>query len=100
MTDTIEQEIREGFEAAQILESPVFEKAFAQYQEELLSAWQQTPVKAQEDRENLYLQMRLLRKVKTNLESLVMSGKINREHLAKLQEKSSPLSAMQSFFSR
>jgi hypothetical protein len=99
MTDQIETEIREGFEAAQILESPVFEKAFADYEKELLQAWQQTPVKAQGDRENLYLQIRLLQKVKTNLQTLVMSGKINREHLAKLEEKRSLLSGMANFFS-
>lgn len=85
--DKIGSEIREGLEAAQILESTIFQKAFSTYEQELLQAWQQTAVKAQEDREILYLQTKLLLKVKINLESLMVTGKLAQKELKRLQEK-------------
>lgn len=97
MTDTAEQEIREGMDAAQVLESPAFQKAFASLEQELLQSWQMTGVKAQEDRERLYLMIKLLQKVKTNLESLMATGVMQKRRLMELEKEKSLLSSTRDF---
>jgi hypothetical protein len=95
MTDKLEESIRAGLDAGQILESPVYQRAYANLEKEYTESWQQTNVKDHEAREKLYLMVRLLQKVQLDMQNLMTSGQLDHKRLMELRGEKP--SAFQSF---
>lgn len=79
---TPELEARRGEEARQLLEHPLLAEAFALVEQNITQAWQDSPARDHEGRESLWLQLKLLRKVRGELETVVETGKVARATLA------------------
>lgn len=73
---SLESDIQLAEQAKGVLDNEAFQMAFETLNTELTTAWLSSPVKDADGREKLFLMVRLLSKVKTNLESMVTSGKM------------------------
>lgn len=72
MTDAI----RDGQEAARLLDHPLLNQAFEQIEEDIRQQWKNSPARDVEGREKLHLMDRLLQRVKAQLQSVVENGKV------------------------
>jgi len=82
LTDELGARLSLGHDAQAVLNSEAFAAAFDTLTKELQEAWQNSPVRDAAGRESLYLQIRLLEKVKINLVSLVTDGTMAQQVLA------------------
>ena len=74
--DDLEQRIQGGYEAQEILSSPVYADAFNQIELEYTRAWMDSPARDADAREKLYLMLKLLHKVKGHLALKITDGKM------------------------
>lgn len=74
---TVEQRIYDGNRAKEILENEVFQQVFNDIESEIWEAWKKAPLKDVEGREKLHQYLTMLGKVKTQLESILESGKLS-----------------------
>ena len=65
-----------GAQAESLLRNPILVEAFDVLTETYLSAWKESPVKAEEDRERLFLMCKNLLAVRAHLEEIVNTGKL------------------------
>ncbi len=72
MTDAI----RDGQEAARLLDHPLLNQAFAQIEEDIQTQWLNSPARDAEGREKLFQMTKLLHRLKFQLQSVVENGKI------------------------
>ena len=76
-----EREIR----AKNLLQNELFNEAFEELRNELLSQWEQSGSQHIDQRESIWLAIRLLEKIKGHITSIVETG-----HMAKVLEKQHP----------
>ena len=79
--DNSEREIR----AKNLLQNELFNEAFEVLKKELLSQWEQSGSQHIDQRESIWLAIRLLEKIKGHITSIVETG-----HMAKVLEKQHP----------
>ena len=72
----LEQEVRRGREAAELLEHPLLVEAFGRMRAELHDAWHQSPARDIEAREMVYLSVKMLGKIEGFLKEFVATGKM------------------------
>lgn len=77
-----EEQARRGEEARQLLEHPLLVEAFQTIEQEVTQAWQTSPARDVDGRENLWLQLKLLRKLQGQLELVMETGKSAKATLA------------------
>ncbi len=71
---TLDEEKRRGDEAQRLLEEPLLIEAFKTIEQELTQAWMESPARDAQGREKTWLMLKLLHKVRGNLESMVANG--------------------------
>jgi hypothetical protein len=76
-----EREVR----AKSLLQNELFNEAFEELRNELLSQWEQSGSQNIDQRESIWLAIRLLEKIKGHITSIVETG-----HMAKVLEKQHP----------
>jgi|TARA_R100001530_G_scaffold121_2_gene239 hypothetical protein len=76
-----EREIR----AKNLLQNELFNEAFEVLKKELLGQWEQSGSQHTDQRESIWLAIRLLEKIKGHITSIVETG-----HMAKVLEKQHP----------
>lgn len=72
MTDAI----RDGQEAARLLEHPLLVQAFELIEQDITEQWKNSPVRDVDGREKLHLMERLLQRIKAQLRSVVENGQV------------------------
>jgi hypothetical protein len=72
----LEEEMRRAEQAAALLTHPLMAEAFDTLDNELRTAWLESPARDVEGRETLWLSVKLLGQVKQHLQSLVETGKL------------------------
>lgn len=82
---TKEQEVERGRQAAAILESTAFKEAVEALEKAYTDDWRNTPAADAAGRERLYLALQVSRDFVAHLNSMVASGKISAQQLAKLR---------------
>lgn len=84
---TLEKRIYDATLAREVIENEAFQQAFADIQEEITTAWKNSPVRDEEGRRELYQLLRMSDKLKVMLEGMLTDGKIaqaEREHQERL----------------
>ena len=71
--------------AKNLLQNELFNEAFEVLRKELLGQWEQSGSKNSDQRESIWLAIRLLEKIKGHITSIVETG-----HMAKVLEKQHP----------
>ena len=82
---TIDQRIYDAAKANEVLENEAFQWAIEKLKEEYIDAWLNSPAKSADDRESLYLMVKMVDRMKGHLEQRLMDGKqanLQREHEA------------------
>jgi hypothetical protein len=77
-----EIEIRRGKEAERLLTEPLLLEAFEVIEKEFTEAWKSSPAKDPAGRENIWLSLKLLHRVKLHLESVAVTGQMAKKSLA------------------
>lgn len=77
-----ELDVRRGEEARQLLEHPLLADAFDAIEADVMRQWQDSPARDVDGREKLWLTLKLLGRVKGQLESVVETGKVAQATLA------------------
>jgi hypothetical protein len=72
----LEQEVIRGHEAERIMRSPLWNEAWAVYEERLTSSWAQSGTDQTDQRERIWLALQIARKVKNHLESIMKTGQL------------------------
>jgi hypothetical protein len=70
-----------GNRAREVLENECFEWAFESLKTEIIESWQKAPEQDPQGREKLWLSLKLLQKVRSNLQSRLETGKLARLEL-------------------
>lgn len=81
-----------GNRAREVLENESFEWAFETLKTEIIESWQKAPEQDPQGREKLWLSLKLLQKVRSNLQARLETGKLatlELQHQAKLEKEAS-----------
>ena len=70
-------DIERGDRAKEVLDNAIYQEAYVAVEQELIRLWKLE--KSTEARESLWLEQRLLSKVRTRLETVMASGTLERE---------------------
>jgi hypothetical protein len=73
---SLEQNIYNGNRAREVLDNEQFTAAFEAIEQELITAWKQSPQRDTDGREKIHQYLSLLTKVKAHLTSTLESGKL------------------------
>lgn len=73
---TVDELIMRGEEAKRLLENPLLIEAFEVIENEVNELWKTSPSADAEGREKLYLSLRLLGRLKAQIQSVVETGKV------------------------
>jgi len=73
---TLEQESRRGEQARRLLEDPLLQEAFTAVDGALREAWAATTEEATDERERLWLMLKLLGRVRSHLAEIVETGRL------------------------
>ena len=84
-----EQEIARGHEADRILRSPIWEEAWASYEEKLLNAWKHSGSQDEQSREKIWVAYQVCQKVKNHVQSILTTGKLAMKQVEELNERTS-----------
>lgn len=90
---TPEEEIERGHQAAMLLNHPLLIEARDTIKTELMNAWQTSPARDVDGRETLWLSVKLLEQVMSHLQSVVETGQLASEGLAR-RGLMSPIASM------
>ncbi|MFL9934233.1 hypothetical protein P0D88_34800 [Paraburkholderia sp. RL18-103-BIB-C] len=82
---TKEQEVERGRQAAAILENPAFREAVEALEKTYTDDWRNTPAPDAQGRERLYVALQVSRDFSAQLVSMIATGKISAQQLAKLR---------------
>ncbi|HEX2581240.1 MAG TPA: hypothetical protein VHL08_04620 [Dongiaceae bacterium] len=74
------QHIRRGEQAQRLLEEPLLRDAFSQLRQEYLSQWEETPARDTQAREFLWLSVKLIERVRQDLQSIMTTGQLAQRH--------------------
>jgi hypothetical protein len=81
---TLEQESRRGEQARRLLEDPLLQEAFSAVEATLHVTWSTTSDDAADERERLWLMLKLLRRVRGRLAEVLETGRLADTQLAEL----------------
>ncbi len=81
---TREQESRRGEQARRLLEDPLLQEAFATVEAALRDAWVATADDASGERERIWLQLKLLGRVRSHLSEVLETGKLADRQIARI----------------
>ena len=70
------ERIYAGNRAKEVLENEVFIQVWADVEQELTRAWQDSPARDTEGREKIFLTLQMLRKLKGAIQSTLETGKL------------------------
>lgn len=73
---TLDERIFDGDQARQVLDNPAFARAFADIQQEYMSAWLNSPARDTEGREKIFEMVKQLDKVQATLRTYLETGKL------------------------
>ena len=73
---TIEHRIYEGARAREMLENEVFQAVFTDIEQELYTAWVNSPQRDSEGRESLHKYLMMLNRVKAHLTTTMETGQL------------------------
>lgn len=90
MTDKTEQAIFRGERAQRLLEDEVLQGAFATIEQEYMTQWTNSPARDQDGRERLYLMVKTLHRLQTELQAVLQTGQVAKHNLT-LAEKARAL---------
>ena len=79
---TLERESRRGEQAKRLLDDPLLQEAFAAVDQALRDAWSSTADDATDERERLWLMLKLLGRVRAHLSRVLETGKLADRQLA------------------
>lgn len=79
---TLDEEQRRGHEAEMLLENPLLVEAFKVIEAELKNKWAESGSSEQESRERIWLMLKLLDRVKFQVETVVQTGQLAKFTLA------------------
>ncbi len=85
---TPEEETRRGEAARRLLADPLLREAFAAVEEHLRSTWLATTDDEAQERERLWMMLRLLRRVRGHLEAVLEHGRLARHEIDAVAERS------------
>jgi len=74
--DKLEDELRQGEQAAQLLRHPLFVSAFETLEQEIVDKWKQSTSLSVDAREKLHIMLFLLGKVRTHIQAHVETGQL------------------------
>lgn len=77
-----ELDARRGEQARQLLEHPLLVEAFDLIEQEYTEQWKSSPARDQDAREKLWLSLKLLHRLRGQLETVVETGKVAQATLA------------------
>jgi hypothetical protein len=83
---TLEQESRRGEQAKRLLEDPMLQEAFATVGSALRDAWSATADGATDERERLWLMLKLLGRVHAYLTQVLETGRLADRQLAEMAD--------------
>ena len=90
--DKLEDELRQGEAAAQLLRHPLFVSAFETLEQEIVDQWKQSTSLSADVREKLHMMLYLLGRVRMHVEKHVETGKLAeatlKQKLARMAGKS------------
>lgn len=69
-----EEQARRGDEARLLLENQLFVEVFEQYEQEITDKWQESPARDQEGREKLWLTLKCLHRMRSDLQNILETG--------------------------
>lgn len=72
----LEQEVIRGHEAERIMRSPLWDEAWALYENRLTSAWAQSGTVETDQRERIWLALQIAKKVRNHIESIMKTGQL------------------------
>ena len=84
-TTTKEQEVDRGRRASELLENDIFQTAIRTLEAEYVQAWRETQSADTEGRERLFVALQVSRDFVQHLNSMIASGKISAQQLARLR---------------
>lgn len=82
MNDQLESEIRRGDHAASLLNDELLQEAFATIEREYTDQWLKSPARDAEGREKLYLMLKTLHRLQSELQSVLETGQVAKATLA------------------
>lgn len=77
----IEEQATRGQQAKNLLAHPLLAEAFSIIEQDIQDKWQNSPARDSEGREQLWAQLRLLHRVRSELQQVVEHGKVAEETL-------------------
>lgn len=81
MTKPLEERIYDGEQARAVLENEAFGRAFDDIKTEYIQAWENVPQRDKEGREQIWLTIKLLAKLKLTLEASLNDGKLAKHEM-------------------
>lgn len=73
---SIDKRIYDGNRAKEVLENEAFISVFTDTEQELITAWKNSPVRDLEGREKIFLTLQMLNKLKQSLTTSLETGKL------------------------
>ena len=80
-------QINRGQQAERILQDELYQESFEKVRASLHEAWESSAADAQQDRETLWVGLKMLDKVEGYLIAVMNGGKIEADRLAKLEKE-------------
>ena len=77
-----EHEIIRGRDAQALIQHPLLVEAFEAVESEVMELWKLSPERDRDGREKLWLSLKLLQKVRSQLESVIQTGQVAEVTLA------------------
>ena len=96
---TLEQRLYNGSRAKEVLENEDFQAAFEAIEKDILEQWTNSPARDAEGREKLWSYLHLLRKVRTQLQSSLETGRLaelDLQHKRTMSERARSMLGMSS----
>lgn len=81
-----EIELARGHEAKRIVDSPIWAEAWSQYEDKLISAWKNSAQQDEHARERLWMAYQVCQKVKSQIISVIVTGKLAQLQVEELQK--------------
>lgn len=78
----LEQQAQRGTEAERLLEHPLLVEAFAVIEQDITDKWTNSPARDSDGRERLWTQLKLLQRVRAEIQTVAETGKVAQATLA------------------
>ncbi|WP_423016881.1 hypothetical protein [Undibacterium sp. Di27W] len=76
MMSTYEQRVHAASRAREVLENEAYQQAFADIENEVTEKWKNSPARDAEGREKLWMYLAMLKKLKSQLDTTLETGKL------------------------